>query len=311
MKKILPGFGFYHDLLGPPGHLTLADLRRTPGLASPARPLFLGRPFMKPSVLAIAAHPDDIEFMMAGTMLLLAEAGCALHYLNVSSGNCGSMILGPARTRAIRRAESRRAAKILGARWHPSLADDLEILYDLKLLRRLAAVVREVNPGIVLTHAPVDYMEDHVNTCRLAVTAAFARGMPNFRTTPPRRAVAGEVTVYHALPHTLRDPLGHPVAPELFVDVSPVHGIKRRALAAHASQKEWLDASQGMDSYLQTMEAQDREVGRLSRRFRHAEGWRRHLPAGFCAEQADPLRDLLGRHVRSNPGYRDRSLRAH
>ncbi|HXG47546.1 MAG TPA: PIG-L family deacetylase [Methylomirabilota bacterium] len=266
---------------------------------------------MKPSVLAIAAHPDDIEFMMAGTMLLLAQAGCALHYLNVSSGNCGSMTLGPARTRAVRRAEAQRAARILGATWHPSLGDDLEILYDLKLLRCLAAVVREVNPRIVLTHAPVDYMEDHVNTCRLAVTAAFARGMPNFRTTPPRPAVTGQVTVYHALPHTLRDPLGNRVTPGLFVNVTPVHATKRAALAAHASQKEWLDATQGMDSYLQTMEAQDREVGRLSRRFRYAEGWRRHLPAGFCAEEADPLRDLLGRHVCSAPRNRDRPLRPH
>ena len=49
----------------------------------------------------------------------------------------------------------------------------MEILYELKTLRRVAAVIREVKPNVILTHPPVDYMEDHTNTCRLVVTAAF------------------------------------------------------------------------------------------------------------------------------------------
>ena len=158
-----------------------------------------------PSAIAIAAHPDDIEFGMAGTLLLLREAGWEIHYLNLSSGNCGSMRHDATTTRRLRRAEAKRAASLLGAHWHAGFCDDLEILYDLRTLRRLAAVIREVNPSIVLTHSPQDYMEDHTNTCRLAVTAAFSRGMPNFRTTPARRPVAGDVTVYHAMPHGLRD----------------------------------------------------------------------------------------------------------
>ena len=74
------------------------------------------------TVFAIAAHPDDIEFMMGGTLLLLKAAGCRLHYLTVSSGNCGSSVYSAARTRAIRRAESQEAARLLGAEWHASLA---------------------------------------------------------------------------------------------------------------------------------------------------------------------------------------------
>ena len=50
---------------------------------------------MNKSVLAIFAHPDDIEFVAAGTMLLLSEAGYDLHYFNLCSGNCGAMNLGP------------------------------------------------------------------------------------------------------------------------------------------------------------------------------------------------------------------------
>lgn len=244
--------------------------------------------------MAIGAHPDDIEFYMAGTLLLLARAGYETHYLNLSSGNCGSQKLSAAETRRVRHSEAKAAAKVLGAVYHPSLADDLEILYELPLLRRLAALVREVRPGIVLTHSPQDYMEDHTNTCRLAVTAAFSRGMPNFRTIPARPAVEGEVTIYHAMPHGLCDSLGQKIVPGLFVNTMETHPTKRAALAEHRSQKEWLDASQGMDSYLREMDEMSRAVGRMSRRFKHAEGWRRHLHLGFCGEKADPLREALG-----------------
>ena len=244
--------------------------------------------------IAIAAHPDDIEFYMAGTLLLLKQAGWEIHCLNLSSGNCGSMELDAATTRRVRKKEAQHAARLLGAHFHPSLCDDLEILYELQTLRRVAAIVREVKPSIVLTHSPQDYMEDHTNTCRLAVTAAFARGMPNFRTLPSLKAIAGNVAVYHAMPHGLCDALRQPVRPDLFVNTASVHAAKRAALAAHASQKTWLDASQGMDSYLKTMDSLSRAVGRLSGKFQDAEGWRRHWHLGFSSAEIDPLQEALG-----------------
>jgi LmbE family N-acetylglucosaminyl deacetylase len=256
-------------------------------------PLTKQTPKSAPRVMAIAAHPDDIEFMMAGTMLLLKQTGCELHYMNLSSGNCGSMTMSPSKTIRIRKAEAMNAAKILGATFHPSVAHDLEITYDLRLLRRLAAIVREVRPSILLTHSPQDYMEDHTNTCRLAVTAAFARGMPNFRSVPPRKAIESEVTIYHAMPHGLRDQLRNRIIPDFFINTESVHAQKRDALAAHASQKKWLDATQGMDSYLKVMDEMSIQLGQLSREFHHAEGWRRHSHWGFCEENNDPLKRSL------------------
>ena len=253
--------------------------------------------------LAIAAHPDDIEFLMAGTALLLGRAGYELHYMTLSSGNCGSMTLGSAQIRRVRAKEAVSAAKILGAKYHRPLCDDLEIVYDLTLLRQLAAVLREVGPEIVLTHSPQDYMEDHINTSRLVVSAAFARGMPNFKTTPNRKPAGQAVAIYHAMPHGLRDALRKKIIPELFVETGGVHAQKRKALAAHRSQKEWLDATQGMDSYLAEMDAMSREVGRMAREFKHAEGWRRHLHLGFAPENFDPLSDALGGAVRKNQHY--------
>ena len=245
---------------------------------------------------AVAAHPDDIEFHMAGTLILLGQAGYELHYMNIANGSCGTTQYTREEIIGIRREEARAAAASIGAVHHASLVDDLEIYYEKNLLAKVAAVMREVGPDIVLTHSPVDYMEDHQNAARLAVTAAFCRGMPNFSTDPPRAPVEGEVTIYHAQPHGNRDPLRQPVLPELFVDITSVLEVKRAMLACHYSQKHWLDVSQGMDSYLVTMTENSREVGTLSRRFAYAEGWRRRLHLGFCSEEADPLSAAL-------PGY--------
>lgn len=249
-----------------------------------------------PRALAIAAHPDDIEFVMAGTLLLLGEAGWELYYCNLSSGNVGSTLLSPARTAQVRKREAQAAARVLGARWHGPVAHDLSIFYDDRTLRRVASIVRAVGPEVVLTHSPEDYMEDHMNTSRLAVTAAFARGMRNYRVLPQRPEVNIPVAVYHASPHGLCDGLRRPVPPHLFIDTSSVLARKREALACHASQKEWLDATQGMDSYLTAMEDFSAQLGKASRKFKHAEGWRRHSHLGFAEEDFDPLRAVLGKH---------------
>jgi LmbE family N-acetylglucosaminyl deacetylase len=255
------------------------------------------------SALAIAAHPDDIEFMMAGTLRLLGEAGYRIHYLNIATGSCGSLRHGPAALRRIRRREAMKSAAVLGAEYHESAVDDLEIVYSIPLLRWLTGIVRAVQPSIVLTHSPQDYMEDHTNSCRLAVSAAFARGIPNFASRPRRPAWLGETTIYHAMPHGLGDGLRRRIVPGAFVDTASVQERKLAALSCHASQHGWLQASQGMNSYLRQMEESARELGRLSRRFRFAEGWRRHSHLGFCAAEADPMRDALGKKYLVNRAY--------
>ena len=269
---------------------------------------------MARTALAVGAHPDDIEFMMAGTMLLLGRAGWRLHYMSVASGSCGTTRLSRKKIVAVRAREARAAARALGAAYHPPLVDDFEIYYEPQLLRRLAAVVREVRPRVLLLPSPLDYMEDHVNTARLMVTAAFTRSMPNFRTAPPRAPAAGEVAVYHALPYGLCDLLRRPVRPEFFVDIAPVLDAKREALACHRSQKEWLDASQGLDSYLQAMVDMSAAVGRMSRKFQCAEGWTRHSHLGFGPEDFDPLRRALAACVAqdktASPQRPQRSQRA-
>jgi len=252
---------------------------------------------MPTRAFAVAAHPDDIEFLMAGTLLRLAGAGYELHTMTIANGSCGTADMPAEEIVRIRRAESQAAAAALGAVYHESLVLDIEIYYEKPLLARVAAVMRDVAPQVLLTQSPDDYMEDHQNAARLAVTAAFVRGMGNFATDPPRDPVAGDVAVYHAQPHGNRTPLGEVVRPHLFVDVTDVLDRKRAALACHESQRRWLDESQGMDSYLSAMEGFSREVGEMSGRFAFAEGWRRRLHLGFGPEGWDPLADALGNRV--------------
>jgi LmbE family N-acetylglucosaminyl deacetylase len=251
--------------------------------------------------MAIGAHPDDIEFGMAGTFILLGRAGCELHYMNVANGSCGSAVMDAETTVRVRLKEAGNAARRLGAVFHNPIAFDLEVFYEKPLLARLTAIIREVTPDILLVPSPFDYMEDHTNTCRLAVMAAFCRGMPNFPVNPPRPAIDHPITVYHAQPHGHRDGMNRFCEPDFFVDIDSVIDEKTEALGEHKSQQAWLDASQSMNAYLQTMQDLSREMGARSGRCIFGEGWRRHNHLGFCEAGTDPLCEILGGHVLQPP----------
>ena len=85
---------------------------------------------MSKVAFAIAAHPDDIEFLMAGTMLQLSHVGYELHYMNVANGCCGSAHIHREELVRIRLAEARDAAASLAAEHHHPLCDDLGIFYE-------------------------------------------------------------------------------------------------------------------------------------------------------------------------------------
>lgn len=259
------------------------------------------------TAIAIAAHPDDIEFTMAGTLLLLKRAGWEIHYFNLANGNGGSTQWDAAETAAIRLEEARDAAEILGATWHAPIADDLCIFYNETLLRKVSAVIREVQPSIVLTHPLSDYMEDHMNTARLAVSGAFARGIPNFGSEPPRPAFFHDVTVYHSMPHGGLDPLRRRVPPSCWVNVTEVQGHALSALYAHRSQQNWLDSSQGINNYLDTRIQSSQQQGADSGIYQMAEGWVRHLHTGFSNTDRDPLSEVLDDDYHLNPEF-DRSV---
>ena len=250
--------------------------------------------------LAVGAHPDDVEFMMAGALAMLADAGYECHIHTVGNGNCGTATHTHEEIIRLRREESHAAAAIIGATYHPGFVNDIEIYYEDNLLRRVTAVVREVQPEIVLLPSPNDYMEDHQNACRLTVTACFCRGMRNWISEPPLPPTTQDVYLYHAQPHSNRDGLRNLVVPSLFVDVTEKVETKEEMLRCHATQKEWLDVSQGMDSYLQAMRDTCAELGKMAPTpVAYAEGFRQHMHVGFSDGDRDMLREVLGDKVQT------------
>ena len=252
------------------------------------------------AVFAVGAHPDDVEFSMAGTLVLLANAGFEPHMMNLSRSNLDSNVLPEGEVIQMRRREAERSAAVIGAIYHPPIVDDLMIFYEDKLLRQMAAVVREIRPSIVLLPSLTDYMEDHTNTARLVITACFGRAMRHYRSDPPRDATEQDVYLYHAQPHTNRDDMRNLVVPELFVNITSTMDTKLQMLACHESQRQWLDETQGMDNYLETMRESSVEIARMSGQpgWEYAEGWRQHRHVGFSARDRDLLGEVLAGHVK-------------
>ncbi len=247
------------------------------------------------TAFAIGAHPDDVEFTMSGTLSLLAKAGFEVHMMNVSCSNLDSNELSEAEITRVRRREAESAAEVIGAVYHPPIANDLMIFYEDRLLRKLAALIREIRPSIVLLPSLTDYMEDHTNTARLVVTACFSRSMGHYRSDPPTEPTEQDVHLYHAQPHLNHDAMRNLVVPSLFINVTSEMETKLAMLACHASQRQWLDETQGLGDYLESMRYSCRDVAKMVARdgWDYAEGFRQHSHLGFSNEDRDLLRDVL------------------
>jgi LmbE family N-acetylglucosaminyl deacetylase len=249
------------------------------------------------SVLALFAHPDDAEFLCAGTVAHLADRGAKIHIVTMTAGDCGSVVLPAASISRIRRREAQRAAKLIGSGYTCQNEKDLNVFYDRQTLGRLMETVRVAKATLVFTHSPVDYMVDHETTSRLCQTACFGSMAPNFRTgrshaVAPLRSVPH---LYYAEPFGGRDILGKEIRSSLYVDIEATLSRKEQMLACHESQQAFLRAQQGISDTGAIMKAAAERAGRASG-FSHAEGFRQHLGQGF--PQDNLLGELLGGLVR-------------
>src|SRR5262245_37120898 len=133
-------------------------------------------------VLAIHAHPDDIELQCAGTLALLKQKGCQITIVTMTPGDCGSAELPQNEIARVRRGEAQAAARLLGADCMCLEFNDLCIAYDNDSRRRVTEAVRRARPDLVITAPPVDYMSDHEITSHLVRDACFAAPVPNYAT---------------------------------------------------------------------------------------------------------------------------------
>jgi LmbE family N-acetylglucosaminyl deacetylase len=244
-------------------------------------------------VLSILAHPDDAEFLCAGTMIrLMHEHGWQVHVASMTPGDCGTKELPAEEIGQIRRGEGAKAAALIGAVYHCLEERDLLIFYNERALERVTRLVREVRPRIVLTHAPSDYLLDHEMTSTLARAAAFGAPVPNlFHDHGHARALEHIPHVYYCDPVEGKDLLGRKIAPGFAIDVSGVIDTKAAMLSAHASQRDWLWKHHGMDQYVQAMRDWGAERG-AGYGVAYAEGFHQHL--GHSYPQENLLGDLLG-----------------
>jgi LmbE family N-acetylglucosaminyl deacetylase len=248
---------------------------------------------MDKRALAIASHPDDAEFLCAGTLALLHDLGWEIHIATMTAGDCGSKELDKHTISEIRRKEAANSAKILDGTHEDLGSEDLFILYDRPTLLRVIAHLRKIQPALVMTMSPSCYMLDHEITSRLAQTACFAGGIVNIDTPgiPPIDFIPH---LYYADPLEGKDKYGEPVIPTTMVDISSVMEIKTNMLACHKSQREWLRQHHGMDEYIFSMKRLAEERGQQMG-VKYAEGFRQHL--GHAFPQNNLIREVLNNLV--------------
>src|SRR3989344_687968 len=169
--------------------------------------------FMKDTkVLAIGGHPDDMEQFAGGTLILLKYAGCDISI----------------------------AAKLIGAKYINLDIPDGSLDYNLETTQKVAGLIRDINPDIIITHPVEDYMTDHFHAGRLVLWAVPEAGHPNFATASKSPAITKQPYVYHTDPQGLTDAKGQIVKVNTVVDISDVIEEKLKAFAAHKSQMGFL-----------------------------------------------------------------------
>jgi len=160
------------------------------------------------NVLAIGAHPDDIEYGCGGMLIKYAERGHSVYMFVASDGALGG-------DGAERRREQNDSALILGARevfWGDYA--DTELPLNRELIVKLETVMRQVQPRMILVHNPDDTHQDHRNLAQAAMSAT--RYVPNF-------------LLYEG-------PTTQNFAPNCSTDIEKVLDKKLAALEAHRSQ---------------------------------------------------------------------------
>ena len=205
-----------------------------------------------PRVLAIHAHPDDIEFQCAGTLARLKQLGCEITIATMTPGDKGSAEMGQQEIAAVRRAEARKSAELLGAEYLCLEFCDLHIVVDNESRQRVTEAVRRARPDIVITAPPVDYMSDHELTSRLVRDATFAASVPNYPTCQWDPAPITEKIpyLYYVDPLEGVDWYGNCVQPGFILDISATFELKLEMLACHDSQRAWLRKQHEVDEYL-------------------------------------------------------------
>ncbi len=246
----------------------------------------------KKKALGIFSHPDDAEFLCAGTLKLLKDNGWDIHIASHAPGDKGTAEYTREDISRIRTKEAARSASIIEAAYSCMDMEDVYILYDRENINKTVSLIREVKPIIVFTSSPSDYMIDHEVTSRLAQTACFSAGIMNMEVEKkPWKPVP---YLYYCDPMDGYNKFGEWLIPSIYVDISDVISTKEEMLKCHESQRNWLMQHHKIDEYVLSMKQTGAKRGNdIS--VEYAEGFRQHLGNGFPRENI--LKEVLGNLV--------------
>jgi LmbE family N-acetylglucosaminyl deacetylase len=251
---------------------------------------------MANTALAVLAHPDDAEFLCAGTLLRLQrEYGWDIHVATMTAGDCGSAEHGPDEIAAIRRAEGQAACAAVGATYHCVGERDLRVYLGDRTVDAVCRLMHAVRPAVVITHSPEDYHLDHEQTSHVVRAAAFAAPIRNYlhrpghaEAHPPLDAIPH---LYYCDPLEGKDQFGREIPPAFRVGIAGVIDDKARMLGCHESQRAWLRKHHGVDNLVESMREWSARRGEQAG-VGYAEGFRQHL--GHSFPQDNVLAKLLG-----------------
>lgn len=274
----------------------------------------------KAKVLAVGAHPDDIEFFFGGTLAKLKELHrkrVQIYMLTICNGTMGSEELECAQIRQTRWKEAQESAALIDAHYDTCDIWDLELDLDRhKAKDILVGQIRQIKPDMVLTHTPRDnYMPDHRVASFIVSDALFCAMLPNYnpsrRTNEirTRREIEGgsvgyryERTkslplpaLYYGDPFPGYDMFQEEQRPTFLVDITSTIEAKREMLLRHKSQGAWLKAGHRDSDYIRTAMEWNRRKGKLVG-VEFAEAFLRHK--GTPYNQEPRLESLLGDSVK-------------
>ena len=233
------------------------------------------------NILAITAHPDDMEELCGGTLLKCKQRGDNVTVCHVCNGNMGHEIIMPDELRAMRRKEALNASALGGFNCVTCDVGDLMVNSgDMEQRNMIVDVIREAQPDVIITHDPSDYCSDHTEVSKHVFAAAFSATVPHYKTKVDK--VAPLAVIYYADTYT-----GLNFIPTEYVDISDVIDTKLKMIDCHESQILWLKEHDGID-YHETVLACTRYRG-LQAGVQYAEGFRQCLVSPrVCAKRLLP-----------------------
>jgi len=193
------------------------------------------------NVLAVGAHPDDLEILCGGTLARFVQEGHEVVMCHVTRGDRGTFVHTSEEIARIRSGEAKRAAEICGAEEATlGLSDGDVNAGDIEQRRLVVDLVRETRPDVIITHHPGDYMGDHNETSRLVFECSFHATLPLYETAKPNYTNVTPIYYMDTI-------MGLGFQPTEYVDVSDMIETKTAMLEAHESQLTWLRDHDGVD----------------------------------------------------------------